>query len=120
MYDDLHGALFVQDYNDHFRDDTKTKWLCRQCAEIVGLYIENLELDACRVPEGETICGCTFEPIESDNSESVLLVEWGKFCPSDKGPDEVFIANHSAHVHFNCACDGWGLPLWNIDPSDTP
>lgn len=119
-YDEYHGALFQQDENDYFRDHSKTKWLCRQCAEESGVYVAQLDTDTCRAPEDTEQCGCTFEPLESDQAESVLLVEWGQFCPSQKGPGEMFMSSQSGHVHFNCACDGWGLPLWSIEPSDTP
>jgi hypothetical protein len=119
-HDEFHGTLFVQDPADHFLDYTKTKWLCRRCAEESGLWIGHLKLDACRVPDGLITCKQPFQPVEEPNCESVLLVEWGQFCTGDKGPGEMFLAANSAHVHFNCACDGWGLPLWSISPGDTP
>lgn len=124
-YDSHFGALFCQDPCDHFNDETKTKWLCPYCAEQSGIYIDELldeqgRPDRCMVRDGGKPCFQTFEDVDSEKSESVLLVEWGQFCQSEKGPGEMFITSQFAHVHFVCACDGWGLPLWSIPPRDCP
>lgn len=124
-YDDVYGAQFVQSQLDYFRDHTKTKWLCADCAAEREVFIDELEKDACRAPEGlGGICGNTFEPIDNeDQSECVLLFEWGVLQKSAKGPGEVFIADEevpTGHVHFNCACEGWELPFWSIEARDEP
>lgn len=118
-FDELHGAQFVQEPCDHFRDYSKAKYLCRKCAEHSGLYIGQLELDACRVPQGTLVCKGDFETEESETSSAVIEIGWGQFCPSDKGPGELFVPTHVAHAHFDCVCDGYGIPLWSIEPKDS-
>jgi len=124
-YDDVHGALFVQTPEDYFRDHTKTKWLCVECATEKEIYIDELEADACRAPDGlGATCGQTFEPVDNvDQSECVLLIEWGVLQKAAKGPGEAFVTDKevpAGHVHYNCACEGWELPLWSIEPKDAP
>jgi hypothetical protein len=121
-YDENHGAQFIQERCDSFRDGTLTKWLCVRCATQHKVFIDDLEYDVCGAINGSARCGSTFEPVESPQSETVLLVEWGTQCKnaSDKGPDETFIIQTGGHIHFNCACDAWEMPIWNIEPTDTP
>jgi len=121
-YDENHGARFIQERCDSFRDGTLTKWLCVNCAAQHKVYVDDLEYDVCGAVGGRARCGMTFEPVESSQSETVLLVEWGSLCEnaSGKGPAEAFITEVGGHIHFSCACDVWGMPIWNIDPADTP
>jgi hypothetical protein len=119
LYDEQ-GVKFSQSQDDYFGDHTSTKWLCNRCAEERSLYINELGTEKCLAPECGTICDQTFEPVTSLVSESVLLIEWGRMCPSLKAGGEAFQAEYQAHVHYNCACDGFDLPLWNISPQDEP
>lgn len=122
-YDENRGARFIQERCDSFRDGKLTKWMCIRCATNHGVYVDDLEYDVCGAVDGGIRCGSTFEPIDSTQSETVLLVEWGSLCEnaSDKGPGEAFIAEVGGHIHFNCACDVWRMPIWNLDePADTP
>jgi hypothetical protein len=117
-YDD-DGAFFVQEDHDSFRDGENMKWLCAKCADDNNVFIDDLTLDYCRAVDG---CGREFEPVQSDQSECILLLEWGELIENDsnKGPDIVFRPEIAGHIHFNCAVDSWNIPLWSIDASDTP
>ena len=121
-YDDNHGARFIQERCDSFRDGSTTQWLCVRCADQQGVYIDDLETDVCGAIDGGTRCGQTFEPAESYQAETVLLLEWGKLMDnvSGKGPSVTFVSEVSGHIHFVCACDVWRIPIWNIEPTDTP
>ncbi len=122
-YDDSYGARFVQERCDSFRDGSLTKWMCVRCASSYGVYVDDLEYDVCGAIDGGARCGNTFEPVESPQSETILLVEWGSLCEnaSGKGPSETFISEVGGHIHFNCACEAWNMPIWNLDePTDAP
>ena len=113
-------AVFTQEEDvDLFQDQTPVKWLCEECALRLGVHLENLETEVCRAPEGVSICGGGFEPVTSENSDTVLAIEWGHFQQS-KGPGRVFVGEQHGHVHFLCACDAYRLPLWNFELPDTP
>jgi len=128
-YDEQHGALFIQERCDSFRDGSMTQWLCVRCANQHGVYVDDLEDDVCGAVDGRSSCGGTFEPIESEQSETVLRLEWGTVMEniSGKGPGETFVVQKDedgdligGHIHFICACDAWRIPLWDIEPADTP
>ena len=147
-YDDIHGTCFVQKDYDDFRDGSQMKWLCRPCAIEHDIFIGELALDVCLAVEGRDLCNHTFEPACSKQSETVLLVEWGSlgfegkgnaFVVAKKDPDSScpncggrgitgrgkFIrkcrCNYVAgHIHYNCACDAWRLPLYDIQPAEAP
>ena len=119
-HDIENGTQFAQTLQDCFEDGTYIKWLCRRCAENAELFIDELKLDDCQAPEGTGCCNCDFEPLSSEDSGSVLRIEWGQVVTSNKGPGEMFVSEAAGHVHFNCACDGWGLPLYSLDPQDCP
>jgi hypothetical protein len=93
-----------------------------RCAAQHDVFVDDLDYDVCGAIDGEARCGSTFEPIESSQSETVLLVEWGALTAnvSGKGPDETFITEVGGHIHFNCACDAWRIPIWDVDPMDAP
>jgi hypothetical protein len=120
-YDDLHGAQFIQLPADSFTDGTKAKWLCLRCATNAELYIKDLDTESCQAPEGFVKCDRGFEDMSNPlQDESVLCIEWGHLVPSDKQAGEAFISEIRAHVHFNCACDAWRLPLHCLEPQDFP
>ena len=119
-YDERHGARFIQESYDEFRDGSQIKWLCRSCAVEHDVFVDELELDVCRAVEGRTHCNNTFEPACSKQSETVLLIEWGAFTCGDKGPGVTFVSAAKGHIHFNCACDAWRLPLYDIPPAEAP
>jgi hypothetical protein len=97
-----------------FEDRTFIKWVCRACSESAGLYLDELSVDCCE------LCKQQFVPRDSYLSESVIRFEWGyiKKNKTGKGPDSVFCPDSFAHAHFACACDIWGLPLWNLGHAD--
>lgn len=106
---------FVPDEDDgSFQDGTSVKWLCKDCADEAGLYLDELNTECCE------LCRTTFVPKEAYLSESVIRLEWGGLIQNEstKGPRIVFVSDKSAHVHFSCACDTWGLPLWNLGYAD--
>ena len=121
-YDDNHGAQFIQEECDGFRDGTLTNWLCRECGAQNDVYIDDLEDNICGAVDGGNRCGQTFEPADSPQSETVIRLEWGGFSPnkSGKGPDMKFVPEVGGHIHFNCACDSWGIPIWDVEAQDTP
>lgn len=144
IYDENHGAQFVQEECDVFRDGSTTKWLCRSCAVEHDVYISELEFDSCQAVDGRTPCNQTFEPSFTAQSECVLLVEWGSldftgksnpFVTAKKEPDlrcprcrgrgragreECRCVEVAGHIHYNCACDSWRLPLYDIPPKEAP
>jgi hypothetical protein len=122
LHDEVHGVQFTQRPEDHFEDGTQTKWVCQRCAANAGIFIEELETEYCLGPNDDgDICGEQFQPDTEDDSECVLLIEWGQMEPSDKGPGEMFLAHVSKHIHFWCACNGWtNLKLESIGPTDCP
>lgn len=121
-YDNEGDAHFIRQEVDHFPDHTTEKWLCGQCAEKIELYIDELDFDVCRAPEGESICGRTFEPIEEDDSESVICIEWGKLIEimTEHGPEEEFQPSEGGHLHYWCCAEGFELPFHTIPYTDEP
>lgn len=116
------GTFFVQEPCDSFRDGSRTKWICLRCATDHNVFIDDLEYDVCGAIDGQTRCGQTFEPVNSQCSETVLLLEWGELTTnhSHKGPKVWFHKEIGGHIHFNCACDVWRIPLWDFEPQDAP
>lgn len=124
-YTDVGAEFLAEDGVDEFRDGELVKWLCPTCCLTYGVYLGELREDACMISDGYDVCGMSFEPAESMQSESVLLVEWGYLVESHgKGARIQFIAStdpdERGHVHFTCACEGWNLPLWQLESDDQP
>lgn len=105
------GAQFVCE--EEFEDGDRLKWLCFRCATGKAIFTKLLDFDLC------ILCNNTFEPADSLQSDCVLLVETGEMKSLDKRPGKGFVPSSGGMVHFVCACDDWGLPLWALDRKDT-
>jgi hypothetical protein len=103
------GAIFTSRYS--FEDGSMAKYVCKKSAANATLFVKTLTFDTC------ALCNQTFEPVDEQASDCVLLVERGIFKPNSKSGFEVY---DSGHVHFGCACDDWRLPLWSLDRQDVP
>jgi hypothetical protein len=114
--------FFVQEECDSFRDGTSTKWLCSGCAAEHQVLVDSSGDEECGAVDGLNVCGQAFEAASSPQSETVLRLEEGEFWDnrSNKGPRKKFEALSYAHIHFDCACTAWSLPLLGIPPDEAP
>lgn len=114
LYENGATVFYPDEDNGSFEDGSVIKWLCSRCASSSNVYVDELEQDICK------ICNSSFIPQDAYLSESVIRIEWGCIVEntSNRGPPTLFVADVGANAHFACACDDWGIPLWNLGHVD--
>jgi hypothetical protein len=112
-YDSYDGL----DFNpEPFRDGELFKYLCAECGGSHGVYVEELELDVCRVinPDLDDSCDLQFESASSPRCDQVIQIEWGELETFKKGPGMTrvkFTPQLEGRVHEQCAIEHWRLDL---------